>query len=308
MRNLLLLFIILMRVIAVAQNGIPITGFQSMLPLYNPAAVGANEGTEIALLDKVQWSSLPVAPRLTALSINTPLNYERLGMGLTMVRESFGVQNLVTLNGLFSYKINIAKGRLSFGMRTGFVQWNQNFNDLKIKDQNEVIVGEKKTSLDFGGGLFYKNKNQSLGVSLNYKPSIYFGVNRPAKFYYNFSWERKVKLSNTFNLKPAILISYTYRFPALIAFSVPIEYKGFLWTGVSYRSTSLISFMAGINIHKLLKDDHTRITLFYYFDYSATKLNLGNSHEFILSFNPGKNRNIERIKRKRVTVSPLFFD
>ncbi|HWZ22285.1 MAG TPA: PorP/SprF family type IX secretion system membrane protein [Cytophagaceae bacterium] len=308
-KNIFILFFIFYSG-ANAQSVIPLSGFQNVLPLYNPAAAGLNEGPELALLYKTLWNGISGAPKTYAFTINTPFNYNRFGIGLNVSKESAGIQSVLSASGLFSYKINLANGRLSFGTKLGMVQWSQDFSNLTIKDESESLTGNKKTLLDLGAGLLYKDKKYTLGFSMNYSPGIYLGYKNTNKIYYNVSGETKLKINSAFILYPALLIRYTEKFSPIINISLPLEYNNFLWMGLSYRSSTVLSFMAGINLHKLMQNGYDRITVFYYFDYSAgrTTLKPGNTNEIMLCFNPVKNKSIETIKRKRATMSPLFFD
>lgn len=310
MRKNLFLLSILFSTVANAQSVLPLAGFQNVLPLYNPAATGSNEGLALSLIQKAQWSTLPAAPKLYALVFHTPFNYGRFGAGATVSNESAGIQNVLTVNGLFAYKINVATGRLSFGAKLGLVQWNEALEKLVIKDESETLTGNKKTVPDVGAGLYYKDNSYSIGIAANYSPGIYFGTHGPSKLYYTLSGEMKQRISASFSIAPTLLVRYTDHFSPLVSLALPLEYNDFLWAGLSYRSRSTLSFMAGINLPRLLQNRYDKLTLFYYFDYAAQKTStkLGNGHELMLSYNPGKNRSLETIKKKRATVSPLFFD
>ena len=293
-----------------AQSVLPLSGFQNVLSIYNPAAAGINSGTECSIIHKTQWTGFPQAPKFYGISLNSPLNYERFGIGFNLYKESSGVQNFLSANGSFSYKINLAKGRLSYGVKLGLVQWNEDFSNLTVKDPGEAVNGQKKTALDIGGGLLYKNKKYLVGLSANYSPSIYIGNKFINKIYYTISFGMKQKISSTLDLHPALLVRYTSGFSPMLSVSMPFEYKRFLWVGASYRSSSILSIMAGVNLHQIIPNLGNRISVFYYFDYSGNRksMKLGNSHEILLFYIPGKNKSVESIKRNRATVSPLFFD
>jgi type IX secretion system PorP/SprF family membrane protein len=304
------LFLLIFHSSVSAQSVIPLSGFQNVLSLYNPAAAGINDGIEFSLLHKAQWTGFPQAPKLYAVSINTPFNYQRFGAGFNLYNETSGPQNFLSLNGNFCYKINLGKGRLSYGTKLGMVQWNEDFSNLIVKDPDETTSGNKKIGLDIGSGLLYKDKKYCFGFSLNYSPGIYLGNKFINRIYYNLSAGVKQKIGTTIDLHSAVLIRYTNNFPPLISISFPIEYKKFLWTGISYRSYSVLSIMVGFNLNQLQRKNGDKITVFYYYDYSGSKKNLkpGNSHEIILCFSPTINKSLESIKRKRATISPLYFD
>jgi type IX secretion system PorP/SprF family membrane protein len=301
---LLLFFSCLLR----AQPVLPLSGFQHNNMLYNPAYAGMKEGIFLAVIHKTQWIGFTGGPKFYGVSLHTPFNYERYGIGINLLNESAGKQNYINLNGNFSYKVNFLKGRLSLGARLGLVEWSDHSDKLLTREE-EIITANKKIAPDISIGLFYKDKHWNVGISLSCVTSIYNNISTNGKMYYYFNLSYAKKIQQHFILYPAFLFRYTRPFFPEVNFSIPLEYRKTLWVGITYRSSSTYAFMAGININQLFKNNHDLLQFFYYYDYSTkTSKNFGNSHEIMLVFNPGKNRNIEKIKRKRATVNPLLFD
>ncbi len=306
--SLVLLFCILSLCIK-AQPVLPVAGFQHALLLFNPACAGANDEVNIAILHKNQWASFPGSPSLYALSLHTPFNYGRLGAGMNLQNESAGHQNFLYWNGNFSYKINFMRGKLSMGAKAGLMQWSDRTDKLLIKDDGETIERTTRIIPDIGAGLFYKDALYTGGISAGYVPGIYAGNATTGKMYYQFSFGKTHPIGQHFLFQPSLLFRYTTAFSPQLTLSAPIEYKKTIWAGLSYRNTSVLTLMMGLNLNQLFHNQHDFISLFYYCDYSAGSTRaLGNAHELMLLFRPGKSRNIASILKKRTTVNPLYFD
>ncbi len=310
MRRYLFIFFIFFSFAANAQPVLPLSGFQNALLLYNPAYAGSSEGLCFSALHKTQWAGFDGSPKLYALTAHAPFNYERIGMGINLLNESTGQQNYFYCNANFSYKINFLRGRLSLGAKAGLVQWSDRSDKLLVKDNEELLTGNKIIIPEFGGGIFYKDKKYTTGLSIQYVPGIYIGNTTTGKIYYHFTVATDKKITKNSSLKPALLVRVTQGFVPELSLSLPVEFNKLIWVGLSYRNPAIYTFMAGLNIHQVLKNTQDRINLFYYYDYTAGSLSnkFGNSHEVVFLLSPGKNRNPETFRKKRVTVSPLLFD
>ncbi len=305
------LLFVLMPILLNAQTTIPITGFQNNYLLYNPAAAGENESLDLSVLRKMQWTSFNVNPSVFALSMATPFQYNRYGIGLTIINESSGIQNFLNVNGNFSYKLNCAKGKLAFGLRPGIFQWMESFDKLTIKDDEEGITNAtNKLVPSIGGGMYYKDNTKAIGLSTEYTPGIYQGVSVLPKLYVTGMFVFTKVISSSIALSPGLFIRYTNGFNPITTVSFPLEYKKLFWTGLYYRTNSTLAVMGGLNLDRMLKNNYDKISIFYYYDFNASKTanQFFSTHELMLSFQFGKSRSMESIKRKRVTVSPVYFN
>jgi len=296
---------------AFAQPQTNFTAFPYAILLYNPAYAGAEDHINFTLLNKSQWINQPGNPVFQGLSADLPINYERIGLGVNLLNESAGIVQSMYINGNFSYKINFHEGRLSFGLRAGLLQRIEKTSSLLVKDQDDVLIVDKRElSPEFGGGLYYSDKKNFVSFSFTRSSGVYLEQNSLLKNYYYLMAGRNFTLSKQFVFKPAVLVKYTDDFTPYSSVLLPIEYARFISLGIGYSTASVFSVQSSLHIDKIVGASENKYTLTYAYDQSFNKLNnyIGNTHELILSVKLVPAEKLDRILKRKVTVSPLLFD
>jgi type IX secretion system PorP/SprF family membrane protein len=311
MRRILLYFFLLISLKSFAQPQTNFTAFPYAIMLYNPAYAGSEDHLNVSCLHKSQWLNQPGHPVFQGLSAHAPVNYERIGLGLNVLHESAGIVTSFYLNGNFSYKINFHKGRLAFGMRMGLLQRTEKTSALLVKDKDDVlIVDQTARNPEFGGGVFYKEKKYFVGLSFTRSAGIYLEQQASLKNQYHVMGGTTYALTPHLLLKPVVLLKYTKMFTPYASCMLPLEYKNLIAVGIGYSTASVFSVQSSLHIDKILGLSENTYMLTYAYDQSFNTLNnySGNTHELILSmqFIPGEK--LERILKRKITVSPLLFD
>ena len=90
--------------------------------LINPAIAGSKSAISTALFYKRQWMALTEGPNIYSFNIHSPIYHQKIGIGFQTFSEKYNIQNRVNVTGTLCYRINLAKGGLSFGVSTGFIQ------------------------------------------------------------------------------------------------------------------------------------------------------------------------------------------
>jgi type IX secretion system PorP/SprF family membrane protein len=295
-----------------AQTQLSVTSFQYAIQLYNPAYVGTEDHINVSLFNKTQWlNSSAGTPSLQGISGHIPFSYERLGAGINLLKEESSTVQSLYVNANASYKINFKNGRLSFGIRLGMLQRTENLNGLLVKDQNDALLNNNKQLMpEVGGGFFYKQKNLYTGLSFIRTAGIYLETNARLKNYYHFIIGGSKKISDRLTLVPAFRLEYTGDFKPYAALLVPVKYDDLFSVGAGYGTASVLSFVATLNIDKVLGTTSNKYMLSYAYDQSFNKLTnyIGNTHELILTLKLIPSEKVDRILKRKVTVSPLFFD
>ena len=294
-----------------AQTQLSVTSFPYAIQLFNPAYVGTEDHINVSLFNKTQWLNTDGAPSLIGVSGHIPFNYERLGAGLNLLKEETATVQSLYANANASYKINFKNGRLSFGIRLGMLQRNENLNGLVVKDKNDVLLTNTNQLLpEVGGGFFYKQRNLYTGLSFVRSAGIYLETNARLKNYYHFILGSSHKISERLTLVPALRLEYTGDFSPYAVLLVPVKYEELFSVGAGYGTASVVSFVATLNVDKVLGTVSNKYMLSYAYDQSFNKLNnyIGNTHEVILTLKFIPSEKVDRILKRKVTVSPLFFD
>jgi type IX secretion system PorP/SprF family membrane protein len=93
----------------------------------------------------------------------------------------------------------------------------------------------------------------------------------------------KFNLNQNLTLMPSVLMKFMSPAPVSIDGSLQLEYKEWLWTGLSYRHKDAIIAMAGLNINNKFKFG-------YSYDFSLSRFNNLSSggHEIVLGLMLGR--------------------
>lgn len=295
-----------------AQTQLSVTSFQYAIQLYNPAYVGTEDHINVSLFNKTQWlNANNGGPSMQGISGHIPFSYERLGAGINLIKEQTATVQSLYANCNTSYKINFKNGRLSFGLRLGILQRTENLNGLVVKDKNDVLLTNNNQLLpEVGGGFFYKQRNLYTGLSFVRSAGIYLEANAQLKNYYHFILGGSKKISEQLTLVPAFRMEYTSNFKPYAVLLIPVKYEDLFSIGAGYGTASVLSFVATLNVDKVLGTTSNKYMLSYSYDQSFNKLTnyIGNTHELILTLKFVPSEKVDRILKRKVTVSPLFFD
>ncbi len=287
------------------------TAFPCAVMLYNPAYAGSEDHLNFSLLHKSQWVKQPGNPVFQGLSAHMPVNYQRIGLGVNVLNESAGIVQSLYLNGNFSYKINLHHGRLAFGIKAGLLQRTEKTTALLVKDQDDVLlVDQREWNPEFGGGFFYKEKNYFVGISFIRSSGVYLEPHAKLKNHYHAMAGSHHRLTHHMLLSPVVLLKYTKDFTPYASVMLPITYQDIFSLGVGYSTASVFSVQGSFHIDQVLGASENKYTITYAYDQSLNKSNnyIGNTHELILSVKLVPAEKLDRILKRKVTVSPLLFD
>ena len=288
----------------------------------NPAAAGTYDFTDITLSGRSQWTGFDNAPMTSYLSIAAPLGrrekvrYDpgiRTGSGIVKnpevgtgkIKHAIGGQVLADQYGAFqkmqfagTYAIHLPlskKVNMSFGAKVGlsnnaFIQSRavviDPTNDKTYVDY--TTNNSRKNILDIGAGLYVYSNRFFIGVAADQltKNMVNFGsasANFDPQMYFNATGGIKLKANDNITITPAFILKYMTPAPVSVEATLQVEYKEWLWAGVSYRNTDAIVGMVGLNINKKLKFG-------YSYDYSVSRFNQYSTggHELVLGIMLGR--------------------
>jgi type IX secretion system PorP/SprF family membrane protein len=209
----------------------------------NPAYAGSRGMLNVTGIHREQWMGFTGRPTSTTLSVHSPLSYESVGVGFTMVSDQAGPVKQTMFYGDFSYTIrfkNPAK-KLSFGLKGGMNMISVSTSNLQTTQDNDPkLLYNVKNNINpnFGFGLYYHTPKFFIGAST---PKIlekgYDGVsktNLEKRHYYGIIGG-VFTLSNTWKLRPTAQVKMTVGAPTSIDASVAGIYREKLWLGAMYR-------------------------------------------------------------------------
>jgi len=159
---------ILITGLAFAQQEPQFTQFMYNKLGYNPGYAGSADGTCFSGLIRQQWLGLEGAPSSQLVSLNMPLNDQKVGVGLNLWRNTIGVSETVNIEGSYAYRLQMDAGTLGIGVMASGRYLQSDFSKtdpIQAGDPTIAIGQQSKFVPNFGVGLYFSNDKYFVGAS-----------------------------------------------------------------------------------------------------------------------------------------------
>jgi len=267
----------------------------------NPAYAGSRGALSIFALHRTQWVGLDGAPVTNAVSVNTPLNDSRLGLGISIINDKIGPTHENTISTDLSYTIPASETfKLSFGIKATANLFDLDVSRLNPADDDPSLHDfSNKFTPNMGAGVYLHSEKAYIGFSVpNFIPTNRYDDNEVAifkeKINYYLIAGYVFDLNNDIKFKPAIITKMLEGAPLQADASANFMFSDKFVIGVAYRWSAAISAMVGFQVSEGLY-------IGYGYDHETTSLNNYNSgsHEIFLRYEIFKNNN--------KIITPRFF-
>ncbi len=137
---------------------------------FNPAYAGSKEVLDAGAIYRNQWwSGVDGAPRDINLWGHMPFAQRRNGLGLNLVSDNIGLDNIFKLGIDYAYRIhfqnrNVLALGLGVQFETAKSDWNEANNSVTRVD-NE-FADNRNSVFNVGPGVYFKNQKFYLGFSI----------------------------------------------------------------------------------------------------------------------------------------------
>ncbi len=139
---------------------------------FNPGYAGSYDAACLTGIYRNQWIGLEGAPKTMGLSFDMPLLNKRIGVGLNLTRNTIGITDRWTVDGVYSYRIALGRGTLGLGVQASIRYHGVDFADDRliatqdIGSDGGIPIGEQNKYVpNFGAGFYYATQKFYLGVS-----------------------------------------------------------------------------------------------------------------------------------------------
>ena len=137
--------------------------------LNNPAFAGIEQGLEIDLGYRQQWSTVPGGPKVQVLTGSYAMT-PKAGLGLNLYNDQTGLFKRTRLMGSYAYHLPVSsKGdRLSFGVSLGYMDEmvDQGMMDGDPNDPSTRNFNQRQQYVDGDFGIAYTSGKLSLQASM----------------------------------------------------------------------------------------------------------------------------------------------
>ena len=303
--KVLLALLALVSFSAQAQQNSQFTQYMYNTIQVNPAYAGSRGAMSVFGLHRTQWVGLDGAPTTNAISIHTPFQDSRLGLGVSFINDRLGVveENTISIDASYTVDLNDHGSKLSFGLKGTANLLNVDFNRLNKYNPNDPMLAtnvENEFTPNIGAGIYWHTDKSYLGLSVpNFLESeryengtLYSGMNQRMHFY--LIGGHVFEINPVLKFKPAFLLKAVEGAPLQADISANFMFQDRFTLGGAYRWDAAWSAMAGFQITDGLM-------IGYSYDAETTKLAYYNSgsHEVFLRF--------ELFKKSSRVNSPRFF-
>lgn len=267
----------------------------------NPAYAGSRGAMSIFALHRTQWVGLDGAPVTNAVSINTPLNENNLGLGVSVINDKIGPTHENTLSADLSYTIPTSETfKLSFGIKATANLFDLDVSKLNpVDDDPSLHDYSNKFTPNIGAGVYLHSDKAYVGFSVpNFIESKRYDDNEVAifreKINYYLIAGYVFDLTSEVKFKPAMLTKMVLGAPLQVDVSANFMFSEKFVVGLAYRWSAALSAMVGFQVSD-------GMYIGYGYDRETTILNNYNSgsHEIFLRYELFKNQN--------KIITPRFF-
>jgi type IX secretion system PorP/SprF family membrane protein len=294
------IFVILLALVARAQQDAMYSQYMFNMMAVNPAYAGSREVLSVTGMTRAQWVGMEGAPVSNTVSLDVPIKSKRVGLGLQLFNDKIGVTSNNGLYASYAYRIQFERSTLSFGLQGGIIHFNANYAQLNLNNAQDKVLQQNASVWipSAGAGIYLSDDRYYLGASLPNLFSTQLSTGTQVqvnKYDHLFLMGGYVfKLSPDYRLKPSALLKAVKGAPAQLDVNLNFWMYDIVGLGVSYRSGDASVGMVEIQVTPSFR-------VGYAYDYSMGALRQfhSGSHELMLRYEFGYS--------KDKIVTPRYF-
>lgn len=260
-RNIYTKILVLAMVLATLQAGAqlgPMSAQYFQNPyLANPAMAGVNQGLEVSLGYRSQWSKIPGAPEQQALTLAYGKN--RTGWGVNLYLDKAGLQRQLRALASYAYHLPIsAEQALHFGLSVGVSQQRLSLEDIKGRpdDLSAQRYNDRNAYLDGDFGIAYTYNGFRLEAALPnldrlLRSNSENGLVDIATFYAAAGYKFGLTTDQNIQLEPKVAYRGVKGFDSVVDAGAAFWFEdGQLMLSGLYHSSKSATFGLGMDLKK----------------------------------------------------------
>lgn len=263
--------------------------------LYNPSQTMTEDNGSLSLIYRKQWADIQGAPVTKGLLFQTPIVDEKVGLGLQLISDQWGIFNRTGGFMSYSYQLDLNhEHKILLGLSAGFMQTRYDWGLItnQVIDPSLINNPTDKTNVfDANFGFTYKWDELEFGVSVPHlfdKDLGEFAGADSNMLYHNTrhylaSLSYRFSFSNDeMSVRPIVLARYHPVMGFAPEGSVVFDYKQQAWLAAGYRLDGAVTLGAGAVLHE-------RINVGYSYDITTSEMGAytGATHEVSFGFRLG---------------------
>ena len=260
----------------------------------NPAYVGAQDYTQITVLNRAQWNGIIGSPETQAISVGHQFKNKNLGLGFSSIVDKIGpVQNTnASLDIAYHLPLNDKNLRLGLGLKLSGRSYQLDNSMLTPFNSLDRVFTEPINSKflpNVGMGAYLHSEKFYIGIALPYLLED-IEVNLKRNYYLFFGG--LLNSTKKIQFKPSFLFQKTEILPLAYDMSILIVINNKFWVGPQLRTTASggIPGKESAGFYGAIAGFYINNNLSIGYAYQGATMNkkLGitnNSHELFIRFN-----------------------
>jgi type IX secretion system PorP/SprF family membrane protein len=229
--------------------------------MINPAYTGVNNVFNATAISRIQWAGIDGAPTTNTLNVSSSVFKNKVGVGASLIYDSYGINSNTEFNLAYSYKISTATGDVfSMGIQAGLVNINYDYNRLTLQYVDDVILTGAQPSVteeNFGVGFWYMSKDYYVGLSVPRMLDIKVndGGMESTRYRRHYYLSAGYVFDQLFELKfkPSILLMYMDKDNYAFDLNASFLLNEAIWLGASFRNFGTIGLNTQMKVGETLK-------------------------------------------------------
>ena len=255
----------------------------------NPAYAGSREALSVTMIGRNQWVNIDGAPRTATLSVHTPLVFEAVSLGLSVIQDEIGPTQNTGIYGDVSYRFNVSrKSKLAFGLKGGIDMFSANFGNLRVQDGNDIQYTtpiNNQIMPNFGFGVYLNSDDYYVGltapklISSEFEGAKINGVQSVQDRHFYLMAGKTFKVNSVIDIIPSFVMKMVEDAPLTGDLNVNFMFYDKLWIGGGYRWGD--SFIGNLVYHFT-----PQFRAGYAYDYTVSDLGAYNTgtHEIMINY------------------------
>lgn len=261
--------------------------------IINPAYAGMTPGSVVSLSHDRYTRKVEGTPVSSALSFQSPLPNNRMGVGAAVIDDRIGVTSATTATVAYSYQLlfDLKPGRniwggydkhvFSFGMTAGIQRLHENLLELGVENDPLFAENLSETIPVIGAGILYNKVGYYMGISapnlLGGRLAARHNLDVAVPVYGYLGYRFFADFYKEIMITPSALVKYEGGAPLQIDVNLSANLRNHIEIGAGYRSSSSINLLVGFYAVEQLR-------FVYHYTIGLKRPTLGNNHGIALSY------------------------
>ena len=237
-----------------AQQDVQFSQFTHDKLNFNPAYAGAKGGTTVGLIARAQWVGFEGAPTSQALRAHIPLDYSRVGLGLTLDNDVIGFGRSTGVKAAYSYRIPLTRDlKLNLGFDAQIRQLRLDYTGARREDEIDNVLTDVPVSTRYlpnvglGGFLYHKRFYLGLSIPRVARGLVFApdggeqtGLSREERHLF-FMGGVELPAGRRIKVRPSYNAKFAVNAPPSVDLNVMTVFRDALAVGAGYRGGGLDS-------------------------------------------------------------------